>query len=76
MWIDKGRMPPDLKNVPEQLNSGRLRHPVFGNKRRWVNQYASPPWWNTVVRQHTPVSSKRWPASSTTCGAASSRSST
>ncbi|WP_330348173.1 hypothetical protein [Streptomyces sp. NBC_00582] len=54
VWIDKGRMPPDLKNVPEQLNSGRLRHPVFGNKRRWVNQYASPPWWNTVVRQHTP----------------------
>jgi hypothetical protein len=54
VWIDKGRMPPDMKNVPAQLNSGRLRHPVFGNRRNWVNQYASPPWWDDVVRQHTP----------------------
>lgn len=54
VWIDKGRMPPDMKNVPAQLNSGRLRHPVFGNRRRWANQYASPPWWDDVVRQHRP----------------------
>ncbi|MFD5573976.1 hypothetical protein [Streptomyces cadmiisoli] len=54
VWLDKGRMPPDMKNVPEQLNAGRLRHPVFGNRRRWVNQYATPPWWGTVVRRHTP----------------------
>ncbi|MFE9098488.1 hypothetical protein [Streptomyces sp. NPDC007264] len=54
VWIDKGRMPPDLKNVPTQLNQGRLRHPVFGNKRRWVNQYASPPWWDSTVRRHQP----------------------
>jgi len=54
VWIDKGRMPPDMKNIPAQLNSGRLRHPVFGNRRRWANQYASPPWWDTTVRHHTP----------------------
>ena len=54
VWIDKGRMPPDMKNIPEQLNQGRLRHPVFGNRRRWANQYASPPWWDSVVRQHRP----------------------
>ena len=54
VWIDKGRMPPDMKNIPDQLNQGRLRHPVFGNRRRWVNQYASPPWWDTPVRQHRP----------------------
>ncbi|MGW1158426.1 hypothetical protein ACWD5Q_06535 [Streptomyces sp. NPDC002513] len=52
VWLDKGRMPPDLKNVPTQLNSGRLRHPVFGNRRRWANQYASPPWWDNTVRNH------------------------
>lgn len=54
VWIDKGRMPPDYENIPGQLNNGRLRHPVFGNRRRWVNQYASPPWWDTTVRRHTP----------------------
>lgn len=54
VWVDKGRMPPDMKNIPAQLNSGRLRHPVFGNRRRWANQYASPPWWDTTVRRHTP----------------------
>ncbi|MFL4904663.1 hypothetical protein ACJ6WF_16115 [Streptomyces sp. MMS24-I2-30] len=54
VWIDKGRMPPDLKNVPAQLNQGRLRHPVFGNRRRWANQYAAPPWWDTTVRNHRP----------------------
>ncbi|MBA2951586.1 hypothetical protein [Streptomyces himalayensis] len=56
VWLDKGRLPPDLQksNVPEQLNTGRLRHPVFGNKRRWVNQYATPLWWDRVVRQQTP----------------------
>jgi hypothetical protein len=54
VWIDKGRMPPDMKNIPEQLNQGRLRHPVFGNRRRWANQYASPLWWDNTVRQHRP----------------------
>ncbi|MGW7239738.1 hypothetical protein [Streptomyces sp. NPDC054804] len=54
VWIDKGRIPPDMKSIPDRLNEGRLRHPVFGNRRRWVNQYASPPWWDTVVRQHRP----------------------
>ncbi|MGP4048783.1 hypothetical protein [Streptomyces sp. 2A115] len=54
VWIDKARMPPDYKNIPALLNSGRLRHPVFGNRRRWVNQYATPPWWDTTVRRHRP----------------------
>jgi hypothetical protein len=54
VWIDKGRLPPDMRNIPDRLNEGRLRHPVFGNRRRWVNQYASPPWWDDVVRQHRP----------------------
>jgi hypothetical protein len=54
VWIDKSRMPPDYESIPGQLNKGRLRHPVFGNKRRWVNQYASPPWWDQTVRSHRP----------------------
>ena len=54
VWIDESRMPPDFKNIPHQLNSGRLRHPVFGNRRRWVNQYATPLWWDGTIRDHRP----------------------
>ncbi|WP_371670028.1 hypothetical protein OG985_21745 [Streptomyces sp. NBC_00289] len=54
VWIDKGRLPPDLKNMPKVINSGRIRHPVFGNRRRWATQWAQPPWWDSTVRQHTP----------------------
>jgi hypothetical protein len=56
VWIDRSRLPPGYENIPYQLNKGRLRHPTFGNKSRngWVNQYASPPWWDTAVRQHRP----------------------
>lgn len=54
VWVDKGRLPPDLKNMPKVINEGRIRHPVFGNRRRWTSQYASPPWWDATVRRHTP----------------------
>ena len=58
VWVDKGQLPPDLKRMPEVLNSGpppgRVRHPVFGNKRRWANQYVKPFWWDATVRKHTP----------------------
>lgn len=55
VWVDKGRLPPDLKNMPKALNdwpNGRLRHPVFSNRSRWVNQWVTPLWWTNTVRQH------------------------
>lgn len=55
VWVDKGRLPPDITmGVVNRLNEGRLRHPVFGNKRRWVQQNATPLWWDKTVRRHTP----------------------
>jgi hypothetical protein len=58
VWVDKGWLPPDLRRMPEVINSGpppgRIRHPVFGNKRRWANQYVKPFWWDDTVRKHTP----------------------
>lgn len=58
VWVDKGRLPADLRRMPEVINSGpppgRVRHPVFGNKRRWVNQAVTPFWWDQTVRRHTP----------------------
>lgn len=54
VWLDKGGLPPGLPGVAEALNRGRNRHPVFGNKRRWVQQTTSPLWWEHTIRQHTP----------------------
>ncbi|MFE0699117.1 hypothetical protein [Streptomyces sp. NPDC058872] len=54
MWVDKSRLPSDLRNMASVINEGRIRHPVFGNRRRWVTQWASPPWWDTTVNRHKP----------------------
>lgn len=53
VWVDKGALPPDLRGMPMTLNDGRWRHPVYGNRSRWVTQYASPsPWWDRTLRNH------------------------
>jgi len=54
VWVDKSLLPSDLRNMAAVINEGRIRHPVYGNRRRWVTQWASPPWWDTTVRRHTP----------------------
>ncbi|UPT41769.1 MULTISPECIES: hypothetical protein [Streptomyces] len=55
IYVDKGRLPRDISvGVLYQLNDGRLRHPVFGNRSRWTNQRTTPMWWDRTVRQHTP----------------------
>jgi len=54
VWVDKSLLPSDLRNMASVINEGRIRHPVYGNRRRWVTQWASPPWWDTTVRMHTP----------------------
>ncbi|MDX3064038.1 hypothetical protein PV518_17915 [Streptomyces sp. ND04-05B] len=55
VFLDKNLLPPDIPvGAVTQLNDGRLRHPVFGNRRRWANQYTQALWWDRVVRTHTP----------------------
>ncbi len=56
VWIDRSALPSDIRNMPWVMNSanGRIRHPVFGNKRRWASQWTTPLWWEKTVRQHTP----------------------
>ncbi|MFJ4990070.1 hypothetical protein ACIP9H_40520 [Streptomyces sp. NPDC088732] len=51
VWVDKSALPPGMRNVPARLDEGRLRHPVFRNRRRWVSQYADP-WWDSTIRKH------------------------
>ncbi|WP_228988590.1 hypothetical protein [Streptomyces sp. DH8] len=55
VFVDKGRLPRDISvGVLYQLNDGRLRHPVFGNRSRWTNQRTPAMWWDRTVREHTP----------------------
>lgn len=56
VWVDRAALPPDLRSARSDMatviNTGRIRHPVYGNKRRWATQYASP-WWDVTIRRHT-----------------------
>lgn len=55
IWIDRSRIEPKARNVLNQINStGRLRHPVFGNRRRWANQRSQAGWWSRRVQAGTP----------------------
>lgn len=54
VWLDKSLLPPDLPaGAVNQLNDlGRLRHPVFGNKKRWAQQTTTRGFWDKTVRAH------------------------
>lgn len=55
VWIDRSLIEPKARNVLNQLDAtGRLRHPVFGHSRRWVNQRAPAGWWSRTVAAATP----------------------
>lgn len=56
IWVDRSRLPPDLRKMPSVMNraDGRIRHPVFGNRKRWANNWTTPLWWDKTVRTHMP----------------------
>lgn len=54
VWADRSALPSDLQGMAAALNEGRIRHPVFGNRRRWVQQNTTPLWWDKTVARHTP----------------------
>lgn len=55
VWLDRSRLPSDIPaGLVERLSEGRLRHPVYANRRRWAEQNATPGWWDRTVRSHTP----------------------
>lgn len=55
VWLDKGRLPEDLRNMPWVIEQGRVRHPVFGNRKRWATQWARPTgWWSKTIQAGTP----------------------
>ncbi len=55
VWMDRSRLPRDMRNMPWVIESGRVRHPVFGNRKRWATQWARPAgWWSKTVAAGTP----------------------
>ncbi|MFH9012542.1 hypothetical protein ACH4C6_14275 [Streptomyces sp. NPDC017943] len=55
VWLDRSRLPDDIPvGLVNRINDGRIRHPVFGNRRRWAQQNAAPLWWDKTVRAHQP----------------------
>lgn len=38
----------------EAIDRGRVRHPVYGNRRAWVNQSVSPGWWSKTLERSAP----------------------
>ncbi|OLZ72607.1 hypothetical protein AVW11_04055 [Streptomyces amritsarensis] len=54
VWIDRAALPPDLRGMPKVMNTGRIRHPVYGNRRRWATQTTTPLWWEQTIRRHRP----------------------
>jgi len=34
-----------------QIDAGRVRHPVFGSKRRWVTQSVTPGWFTDAMKR-------------------------
>ncbi|MGC4912732.1 hypothetical protein [Streptomyces albogriseolus] len=50
VWMDRSRLEPKARGVPWRINEGRLRHPVFDNRRRWATQWARPSgWWTRTT---------------------------
>jgi hypothetical protein len=55
VYVDRARLPSDIPmGLVNRLNDGRVRHPVFGNRRRWAQQTTTPLWWDKTVRSHQP----------------------
>lgn len=37
------------------LDDGRLRHPLFGNRKRWYQQDIEPGWFTKPLEEHAPA---------------------
>ena len=40
--------------MPELMNKGSWRHPVFGNKAAWAEQTSTADWWSTSIMTVAP----------------------
>lgn len=48
--VPKKGMPRGFVNAPRRLNRAKWRHPVFGDRDRWVTQVGAPGWFDDPLR--------------------------
>lgn len=52
--VRSNQLPADQKNMPRHLDSEKgWRHPVFGNRDKWVHQQAGP-WFGKTIKRKAP----------------------
>lgn len=51
--VSVGRTPQirGFRNAPKRLNREDFRHPVFGNREKWVTQRGAPGWFDDPLRE-------------------------
>ncbi|TCO47298.1 hypothetical protein [Actinocrispum wychmicini] len=52
--VNKNALPPDQRTLPDHLNTGKWRHPVFGDRDVWVTQVAPPAWFDDAMQSGGP----------------------
>ena len=54
--VDPSALPPSQRKLPRHLDSPRgWRHPVYGNRSRWVSQYGEPYFSGPISRHRVAV---------------------
>lgn len=55
VYVDTSGLPQSQRNLPKHLNKAEgWRHPVWGNRKNWVQQTGHP-WWEPTIERHLPA---------------------
>lgn len=50
--VDPARLGVAGRKLPRNIDKGRWRHPVFGNRENWVEQTNKPGWFTATAAKH------------------------
>lgn len=55
LYVDTSGLPQSQRNLPKHLDrAAGWRHPVWGNRKNWVQQTGHP-WWDPTIQRHVPA---------------------
>jgi hypothetical protein len=53
--VDSARLGNAARNLPKNIDEGKWRHPVYGNRDVWVTQTGKPGWFTATAQRHGPA---------------------